>query len=204
MTNKMLSLFTAAAALAAFTLSARAATAQVGQPAPDFALTGLDGQKHSLSDFKGKTVVLEWVNPDCPFVKKHYDSHNMQNTQKSATDDGAVWLQINSAAAGNEGDYAPAAAVKWLHNMGAASTAYLRDPNGTVGHLYDARTTPHMYIVNPDGVLVYSGGIDNIRSSKISDIAKATNYVKAALADLKAGRPVATATSQPYGCSVKY
>lgn len=204
MTNRMLSLFTAAVALAAFTLSARAATTQVGQPAPNFTLTGLDGQKHTLSDFKGKTVVLEWVNPDCPFVKKHYDSHNMQNTQKAATADGAVWLLINSAAAGNEGDYAPTAAAKWLHDMGAASTAYLRDPSGVVGHLYDARTTPHMYIINPDGVLVYSGGIDSIRSSKKSDIEKATNYVKGALADLKADRPVATPTSQPYGCSVKY
>lgn len=204
MINKMLSLFTAAAALAAVTLSARAATAQVGQPAPDFALTGLDGRKHALSDFKGKTVVLEWVNPDCPFVKKHYGSHNMQNLQRSATAADAVWLQINSAAPGEEGDYSVEKAAGWLKDTGAATTAYLRDLNGAVGHLYDARTTPHLFIINPQGVLVYAGGIDSIRSSKISDIEKATNYVKAALADLKAGRPVATATSQPYGCSVKY
>ncbi|MBI3886132.1 MAG: thioredoxin family protein [Opitutae bacterium] len=190
--------------MAALVLSVRAATARVGQPAPDFTLTGLDGQRHALADFKGKTVVLEWVNPDCPFVKKHYDSQNMQHTQRAAAAAGVVWLLINSAAAGKEGDYAPAAAAKWLKETGAAATAYLRDPDGAVGHLYDARTTPHLFIVNPAGVLVYAGGIDNIRSTKIDDIAKATNYVKAALADLAAGRPVATATSQPYGCSVKY
>jgi hypothetical protein len=195
---------TGAVILTALHLNARAATAQVGQPAPDFALTGLDGQKHALSDFKGKTVVLEWVNPDCPFVKKHYGSHNMQNLQRAATADGAVWLQINSAAPGEEGDYSVEKAAGWLKETGAAATAYLRDPKGTVGHLYDARTTPHMFIINSQGILVYAGGIDSIRSAKVDDIAKATNYVKTALADLKAGRPIVTATSQPYGCSVKY
>ncbi len=192
------------AASAALTADAFAAPAQVGHAAPAFTLTDLNGQSRSLADFKGKTVVLEWVNPDCPFVKKHYHSQNMQKLQRAATADGAVWLQINSAAAGQEGDYAPAAAAKWLKEVGAASTAYLRDPQGTVGHLYDARTTPHMFIIDGAGTLVYAGGIDSIRSSNESDIAKATNYVSAALADLKAGRPVGTPNSRPYGCSVKY
>ncbi len=193
-----------AVGLTALLLFAQAATARVGQTAPDFTLTGLDGQKHSLADFKGKTVVLEWVNPDCPFVQKHYLTHNMQNLQRAATADGVIWLQINSAAPGNEGDYSQTAATKWLQEKGAAATAYLRDQDGTVGHLYDARTTPHMFIINPQGILVYAGGIDDIRSAKKSDVAKARNYVSAALADLKTGHPVAIATSQTYGCSVKY
>ena len=197
-------ILTTLAALAALQVGACAATVEVGQAAPNFTLTDLNGHARSLSDFKGKTVVLEWVNPDCPFVQKHYLSQNMQKTQNAATADGVVWLQINSAAAGNEGDYAPEAAVKWLKEKGSATTAYLRDQSGTVGHLYDARTTPHMFIVNPAGALVYAGAIDSIRSTKMSDVAKATNYVSAALADLKAGRPVATASTQPYGCSVKY
>lgn len=196
--------FVGAVGLAALSVSAHAATAQVGQASPNFTLTGLDGQQHSLADLKGKTVVLEWVNPDCPFVIKHYGSQNMQNVQKSAAADGVVWLQINSAAAGKQGDYSAGAAEKWIKNSGITAAAYLRDPDGKVGRLFEARTTPHMYIVDPQGTLVYAGGIDSIRSSKTEDIAKATNYVTAALADMKAGRPIGTTTSQPYGCSVKY
>ena len=202
--NMLNKLFVSIAACAALHSGAFAATAEVGHPAPNFTLTDINGQTRSLSDFKGKTVVLEWVNPDCPFVQKHYLSQNMQKTQSAATKEGVVWLQINSAAPGNEGDYAPATAAKWLKEKGAAPTAYLRDPKGDAGHLYDARTTPHMYIINPTGTLVYAGAIDSIRSSKMSDIAKANNYVTAALSDLKAGHAVATPTSQPYGCSVKY
>ena len=192
------------AALTALQVGAFAATAAVGQAAPNFTLADLNGQARSLSEFKGKTVVLEWVNPDCPFVQKHYLSQNMQKTQRAATADGVVWLQINSAASGNEGDYAPAAAAKWLKEKSSPTTAYLRDQSGAVGHLYDARTTPHMFIIDGAGTLVYAGGIDSIRSSNEADIAKATNYVSAALADLKAGRPVGTPNSRPYGCSVKY
>ena len=188
----------------AFALPAVAAP-EVGKPAPDFTLTDIGGKSHALSSFAGKTVVLEWVNPECPFVVKHYEkSGNMPKLQKAALADGIVWLQINSGHAGAQGDFEPAKVKEWMAKTGASSTAYFRDADGKVGKLYDARTTPHMYIVNPQGVLVYAGGIDDIRSANPDDIAKATNYVTAALADLKAGRAVQTATSRPYGCSVKY
>jgi AhpC/TSA family len=193
------------AALCAALSIGQAATAEVGKAAPDFTLTDINGTKHSLSGFKGKTVVLEWVNPECPFVIKHYDkSGNIPKTQQAATDSGVVWLQINSAHPGAQGDYDPAKAAAWQKRNGTASTAYFRDQDGKVGKLYDARTTPHLYVIDGGGTLVYAGGIDSIRSSKVEDIAQATNYVTAALADLKTGQPVRTKTSQPYGCPVKY
>lgn len=177
----------------------------VGQAAPDFSLTDINGQKHSLSAYKGKTVVLEWVNPECPIVGKHYQgSGNMPATQKAALADGAVWLSINSGHAGAQGDFDPAQVTAWHKKSGAAPTAYIRDQDGKVGKLYDARHTPTLYIISPEGTLVYAGGIDDINSANVADIAKANNFVKAALADLKAGRPVARATSRPYGCNVKY
>jgi hypothetical protein len=179
--------------------------ATVGQPAPAFTLTDLDGKTHSLADFKGKTVVLEWVNPECPFVVKHYEkSGNLPATQKAATADGVVWLLINSAAPGKQGDFDAAAAKAWMEKNQAAATAYLRDVDGKVGKAYDAKTTPHMYVINAEGVLVYNGAIDSKRSTNPKDIEGAENYVKSALAALKAGQPVATPTTQPYGCSVKY
>jgi hypothetical protein len=179
--------------------------ATVGQPAPAFTLTDLDGKSHSLSDFKGKTVVLEWVNAECPFVVKHYEkSGNLPALQKAATDDGVVWLLINSAAPGKQGDYDAAKAKAWMEKNKAAATAYMRDGDGKVGKAYDAKTTPHMYVINAEGVLVYNGAIDSIRSANADDIAKADNFVKAALASVKAGEPIAKATTQPYGCSVKY
>jgi cytochrome oxidase Cu insertion factor (SCO1/SenC/PrrC family) len=185
-------------------LAAHAAL-NVGQPAPDFTLTDINGRSHSLSAYRGKTVVLEWVNPECPFVVKHYQgSGNMPATQKAAVADGAVWLSINSGHAGSQGDFAPAEVAAWHSKTGAAPTAYCRDQNGKVGKLYDARHTPTLYIINAEGTLVYAGGIDDINSANVADIAKATNYVKAAFADLKAGRPVAKATSRAYGCNVKY
>lgn len=185
--------------------SGQAATAEVGKTAPDFTLTDINGNQHSLSAYKGKTVVLEWVNPECPFVVKHYDkSGNLPKTQKAATSDGVVWLQINSGHPGAQGDFDPAKVADWQKRNAVASTAYFRDQDGKVGKLYDARTTPHMYVVDPAGTLVYAGGIDDIRSSKVEDIAKATNFVNAALSDLKTGQPVRTKNSQPYGCSVKY
>jgi len=200
-----LRLLVAALAAAAISTGLSAMTAEVGKSAPDFTLTDINGKKHSLSDFKGKTVVLEWVNPECPFVVKHYEkSGNMPKTQKAALADGVVWLQINSGHAGAQGDFSPEQVKAWMAKNSAASTAYFRDSDGKVGKLYDARTTPHMYIVNPEGTLVYAGGIDSIRSSDPDDIAKATNYVTAALADLKAGKPVREASTRPYGCSVKY
>lgn len=183
----------------------QAAPAEVGKAAPDFTLTDINGQQRSLSEFKGKTVVLEWVNQECPFVIKHYDkSGNMPKTQQAAMKDGVVWLQINSGHPGAQGDFDPAKVLDWQKRHAVASTAYFRDQDGKVGKLYDARTTPHMYVIDPAGTLVYAGGIDDIRSSKPEDIAKATNYVNAALSDLKTGQPVRTKNSQPYGCSVKY
>ncbi|MBS0661426.1 MAG: thioredoxin family protein [Verrucomicrobia bacterium] len=176
----------------------------VGKPAPEFTLTDTNGKSHALSSFKGKWVVLEWNNPDCPFVVKHYGSQNMQKLQKEATGKGVVWLTINSGAAGKEGVY-PAAEInkKWKEN-GAASTAYLLDGDGKVGKLYGAKTTPQMFVINPKGEIVYSGAIDSIKSAKQDDIPKATNYVKAALDEAMAGKPVTTPSTQSYGCSVKY
>lgn len=179
--------------------------ATVGQPAPQFTLTDISGTTHRLADFKGKTVVLEWVNPECPFVVKHYEqSGNIPATQKAATSDGVVWLQINSAAAGKQGDFSPEAVKAWSTKNKVASTAYLRDGDGTVGKVYSAKTTPHLYVINAEGVLVYNGAIDSIRSAVASDIAKAENYVNATLSALKAGKPVPKPTTQPYGCAVKY
>jgi AhpC/TSA family len=197
-------LLAGALALAALNIG-RAATAAVGQAAPDFTLTDINGNRHSLSEFKGKTVVLEWVNPECPIVMKHYDkSGNIPKLQKEATGDGIVWLQINSGHNGAQGDFDKGEVTGWMKKNGVASTAYFRDQDGKVGKAYDARTTPHMYVVDAKGTLVYAGGIDSIQSGNPDDIAKATNYVREALTDVKAGKPVRTATSRPYGCSVKY
>jgi len=201
----ILRLLFCAAAIAAASTGLRAATAEVGQTAPDFALTDINGNKHALSDFKGKTVVLEWVNPLCPFVQKHYDqSGNIPKLQRSATESGMVWLTINSAAPGKEGDYDASQVKDWQKRINSSATAYLRDQEGKVGKMYDARTTPHMYVINGSGTLVYAGGIDSIRSTRVADIDKATNYVSEALADVKAGKQVRTTHAQPYGCSVKY
>ena len=178
---------------------------ETGQPAPDFTLTDLDGQVRHLSDFKGKTVVLEWNNPDCPIVHKHYDGGNIPRLQQAAKADGVVWLLINSGAPGKEGaDYSGSQIKAWLKDKGSVPTAYLRDPAGTVGHLYEAQTTPHLFIITADGTLVYHGAIDSIPSTNPSDIPRAENYVQEALAALKAGQPIAKASSRPYGCSVKY
>lgn len=176
-----------------------------GQPAPDFTLTDLEGRSQSLAAYRGRVVVLEWHNPDCPIVHKHYDSGNLPQTQRAATAEGVVWLCINSGAPGQQGaDYSPAELKTYLAKAGATPTAYLRDPQGTVGRSYGAKTTPHLFIINEQGTLVYHGAIDSIRSSRIADIAQATNYVRAALGDLKAGRPVSVPSTQPYGCSVHY
>ena len=181
------------------------AAALVGEPAPAFTLTDINGTVRNLSDFKGKTVVLEWVNPECPFVKKHYEkSDNIPSLQKAAAADGVVWLSINSAAAGKQGDFDTAKVAAWTTKTKAAPTAYLRDSDGKVGKAYDAKTTPQIFIVNAAGVIVYAGGIDSIKSADADDIAKAQNYVAAALASIKAGHPITHATTQSYGCSVKY
>jgi hypothetical protein len=190
---------------AAFGLSPAArASAEVGQPAPDFTLTDIDGRSHRLSDFRGKTVVLEWTNPTCPIVGKHYRSGNMPALQHSAAAEGVVWLSINSGHRGSAGALDGARLHEWLKGYGAEPTAYLRDPDGQVGHLYGATATPDMYVITGDGTLVYAGAIDSIPSADASDIPHATNYVRAALDSVKQGAPVAVATSHPYGCAIKY
>jgi AhpC/TSA family protein len=176
----------------------------IGQPAPDFSVTDAAGKTQSLSAYKGKTVVLEWNNPECPFVGKHYGAKNMQAQQADAASQGVVWLTINSGAAGKQGHLDAAGANAYIAKVGGKEAAYLIDGDGKVGHAYDAKTTPHMYVVDKDGVLRYMGGIDSIASTDTSDIPKATQYVRQALAELASGKAVSVSTSEPYGCSVKY
>ena len=194
----------AALMAAAIIAPAAAAAPIVGQPAPNFRLTDVNGKAVSLSDFRGKTVVLEWNNPACPYVRKHYDSGNMQRTQATAAKDGVAWLTINSGAPGKQGHMSGPEAKAVLAKSGATPAAYLLDPQGDVGRTYGAKTTPHMYIVNKAGALVYAGGIDDKPTPNSGDIVGARNHVLAALSELKAGKPVSVATSRPYGCAVKY
>jgi hypothetical protein len=190
--------------LTVFLVAPALAKVSIGQPAPDFTLTDSNGKSHSLVEFKGKTVVLEWNNPDCPFVGKHYGSGNMQKQQAEATAAGVIWLTINSSATGKQGDITGAEANAYVAKVGAKQTAYLLDPTGQVGHLYGARTTPHMFVIDKSGVLRYMGGIDSIKSTDKSDVPKATQYVPQALSELAAGKPVSAPTAEPYGCGVKY
>lgn len=182
----------------------RAYDLPVDKPAPDFACNDTNGVEHTLSSYRGKIVVLEWLNHDCPFVKKHYGSGNMQKLQKVYTGRGVIWLSIISSAPGKQGFCTPDKANDLTRTKNAHPTAVLLDPLGTVGKKYGAKTTPHMFIINKEGILVYNGGIDNIRSTDPLDIDKATNYVAKALNELLAGKEVSTKTSTPYGCSVKY
>jgi thioredoxin-related protein len=195
-------------ALLATSLVAMAGLAQaapaVGQPAPDFQLKDTNGRSVKLSDYRGKYVVLEWTNPGCPYVKKHYNSGNMAATQQDALAKGAVWLAINSTEKGAWDYLEPAKLTAWLKERKAQTTATLMDEEGTAGRAYGARTTPHMYIVDPQGKLVYAGGIDSIPSSDADDIKKAVNYVKQGLGEALAGKPISAATTRPYGCSIKY
>jgi peroxiredoxin len=176
----------------------------VGQAAPDFTLKDTAGQTVKLSEYRGKYVVLEWTNPGCPYVRKHYNSGNMPDTQRDAVIKGAAWLSINSTAKDNGEYYEPAKMAAWMKERKAQPTAMLLDEDGTVGKAYGARTTPHMYIVDPQGKLVYAGGIDSIPSSDPDDIKKAVNYVKQGLGEALAGKPISQAVTRAYGCSVKY
>jgi peroxiredoxin len=176
----------------------------VGQPAPDFTAVDSKGKQHKLSDFKGKVVVLEWTNHDCPYVQKHYKSSNMQTLQKQAKDAGVVWLSVISSAPGEQGHVAGAKADELTASRNAAPAAVLLDPQGTIGKAYDARTTPHMYVIDAKGVLRYAGGIDSIPSAKIDDIAKADPLFKTAMESVVKGAEVAQAVTRPYGCAVKY
>ena len=180
------------------------AAPSVGQPAPDFTLRDASGKPVKLSDFRGKHVVLEWINPGCPYVKKHYNSGNMAATQKEAVDKGVVWLAINSTEKSSWDYMEPAKLVAWQQERKARPSVVLMDEEGTAGKAYGARTTPHMYIVDPQGRLIYAGGIDNVPSSDPEDIKKAVNYVRQGLNEALAGKPLSASTTRPYGCSIKY
>ncbi len=192
-------------ALATAALSAPAfAAATVGQKAPEFTAKDTSGKTVNLADFKGKTVVLEWVNPGCPYVRKHYSSGNMQSTQKDAADKGVVWLAVNSTDTSHPDYLAPAALQSWMTEQKASATATLMDESGSIGQQYAARTTPHMYIISPQGNLIYAGGIDSIASARAEDVKQATNYIKQSLGETLTGKPISMANTKPYGCSVKY
>ncbi len=180
------------------------AAPQTGQPAPEFTLTDSNGQAHNLSDFKGKFVVLEWLNHGCPFVVKHYGSGNMQKLQKEYTGKDVVWLSIASSAPGKQGHMSPEETNKTKEEKGSAATAVLLDEDGTVGQLYDAKVTPELYVINPEGILVYMGAIDDKKSTDAADVAGAKNYVKQTLDEAMSGKPVSEPTTTAYGCPVKY
>ena len=184
--------------------SAQSNQAEVGEQAPAFTLEAADGDKHSLSDFEGKYVVLEWLNFECPFVGKHYGSGNMQKLQQTYTDEGVVWLSIVSSAPGKQGYYPPKEMVSQKKKHNGNMTAILMDPSGTVGKKYGATVTPHMYVISPEGQLLYRGGIDDKPTTDEADIEGATNYVRGALQAAMNGEAVSPKQAKPYGCTIKY
>jgi peroxiredoxin len=177
---------------------------ETGSTAPDFTLRDSNGEERTLSDFKGQHVVLEWTNHECPFVKKHYASGNMQNLQRTYTGKGVAWLTILSSGEGNQGCVSAEKANELIQTAEASPTAYLLDYDGTVGRKYTAQTTPHIFVIDPEGQLVYQGAIDDVRSADPADIVGAKNYVSLALGESMSGKPVSVSDTQPYGCSVKY
>ena len=193
-----------AGAAAALVPAAAWATPDLGKPAPAFAATDSNGKSWSLADLKGKVVVLETTNHDCPYVGKHYRSGNMQAQQREATAKGVIWLTVASSAPGEEGFVNASQANELTKSRNAAPTAVLLDPQSKIARAYGATVTPHMYIVDASGVLVYKGGIDSIPSADTADIPKAKQYVRMALDQLLAGKQVAEASTRPYGCSLKY
>jgi alkyl hydroperoxide reductase subunit AhpC len=178
--------------------------AKVGDPAPDFTGTASSGKTVRLADYRGKYVVLEWHNNGCPFVGKHYNSGNMQRLQKQWTSQGVIWFSILSSAPGKQGYVSASEENDYLAKMQAAPTAALLDPSGQIGHLYDAKTSPQMVVINPQGVVIYDGAIDDKPTTDLDDVPGATNYVSLALQQAMAGKPVQTPATRPYGCSVKY
>jgi peroxiredoxin len=200
---KIPSLAIALSSLLATTLLA-ADSPPVGSAAPDFSLPDANGKTHSLAQYKGKYVVLEWFNPECPFVKKHYGSDNMQKLQQEYTSKGVVWLSIDSSAPGTEGSLTPEQAKSTMNSWKTHQTALLLDPEGKAGRAFGAKNTPHMFVINPEGKVVYEGAIDSKATPNPADIPSSTNYVKVALDESISGKPVTTATTKPYGCSVKY
>lgn len=177
------------------------AEVESGKPAPNFSFTDLDGKTHRLSDYRGKVVVLEWLNPGCPFVVRHYRSGNMPGTQAAAAADGAIWLQVNSSAMG---DLDAAKSAEWQKKQNVTAMAYIRDQDGKLGRLFGAKTTPHLFVIAKDGVVAYQGAIDDQPNASVANTLDAHNYVKAALASLKAGKPVEKTSTPSYGCGVKY
>jgi glutathione peroxidase-family protein len=188
----------------AFTYIGFSQTLTAGNNAPAFSLRDVNGKVHNLNDFKDKFVVLEWINFDCPFVVKHYASNNMQKIQKEFTDKGVVWLTICSSAPGKQGHFESEEIKKRISELKANMNHYLIDEEGTVGKLYSARTTPHLFVINPSGNIIYQGAIDDTKSTNQDDIPKSVNYVTKALNEAMSGKSITTPTSQPYGCSVKY
>lgn len=193
-----------AALVASLLVNQAYAAAKIGEPAPDFRVAGADGNAHALSDYRGRFVVLEWSNADCPFVRKHYGSGNMQALQQQATADGVVWLTVISSAPGKQGHVDAAEAQRLTEKRKAAPSAVLLDESGTAGRLYEAKTSPHMFLIDPQGKLVYAGAIDSTPSSDPTDIASSKNYLKVALDEARAGKPVSEPLTSPYGCNIKY
>jgi peroxiredoxin len=200
MSRLMIAVVAAAAGLVALPAGA----VSIGSAAPDFSLTNVQGKPVKLSDYKGKYVVLEWVNPGCPFVQKHYNSGNMPQLQKDAAAQGVVWLTIDSTNPNHQDYKTPQQLNAWLKEEGAAPAAVMLDANGKVGKLYDAKATPNMVVIDPQGKLIYSGAIDDKRSADPADVKTAHNFVKAALTEARAGKPVSKASTQAYGCGIKY
>ncbi|HTC93135.1 MAG TPA: redoxin domain-containing protein [Terriglobales bacterium] len=184
--------------------SAAAFAARVGESAPDFTATDSNGKVQKLSDYKGKFVVLEWTNQSCPYTRKHYESGNMQKLQKEWTQKGVAWFTVVSSAPGAQGYVTATEENDYVKKVNAAPTAVLLDPKGDLGHLFAAKTTPHMFIIDPSGKLIYNGAIDDHPTTDVSDIAGSTNYVSQALEQAMSGKPIAEAATRPYGCSVKY
>ena len=197
-------LLTALCTLAASTALFAADSPAVGAAAPDFSLTDSKGKTQSVSQYKGKYVVLEWFNPDCPFVKKHYGSGNMQKLQEEFTGKGVVWLSIDSSAPGKEGHLTAEQANAKMTEWKTRQTALVLDPDGKAGQSYGAKNTPHMFVINPEGKIIYQGAIDSKATPNAADIASSTNYVRVALEESLGGKPVSNANTKPYGCSVKY
>ena len=202
--RQLLTIGLVCAALVTLTAQPASAQARIGAPAPTFSLTDSNGRAVSLADFKGKTVVLEWTNHQCPYVRKHYGGNNMQALQKKWTGQGVVWLSVISSGPGQDGHVSPQEANKLTAERGAAPSAVLFDSSGKVGRAYNARTTPHMYVIAGDGALAYMGGIDDQPSARLEDLKIAKNFVDAALSEIAQGKPVSVTSSRAYGCSVKY
>jgi hypothetical protein len=188
-----------AVVLAVLTAASSLVATRVGEPAPAFTATDNQGKPHSLAEFKGKWVVLEWHNRECPYIVKHYSSGNMQKLQKEWTGKGVIWLSIVSSGPGKAGYVTAEQSVAYVKEQNAAPTAVLLDPTGALGHLFEAKSTPHMFVINPQGILIYDGALDDKPTRDASDLATAQNYVSAALTEAMAGKPVTTPTSKPYG-----